>query len=296
MPGGMGFLHPRTKYLLLCDGKWYHFIVSLTVDNEFNTHSQLITQTNAAMRTMTLLIIQLFACFGYMQGQTVSLTFTATFNGNHQPLDSIHIANLTQVGDTTLYSNDTVLVLDHGIGIDDLLSGKSGRMILYPPSPNPVLQSATILLFLPRDETVTVMAHDLPGREVAAFRQWLPAGHHTFTFTPGREACYLLSVEALGQQQVQKLVSLAGTGGNAMIAYAGTLGGLNTMKVSLAGFPWAPGDHLRFVGYSANGTDTLVGQPSQSTQYTFLYSSGLCPATLTDINGNVYNTVLIGNQ
>jgi hypothetical protein len=44
-------------------------------------------------------------------------------NGNHQPLDSILIQNLTQVGDTTLYPPDTVLVLDHGIGIEDNLNG-----------------------------------------------------------------------------------------------------------------------------------------------------------------------------
>ncbi len=248
------------------------------------------------MRTITLLVIQLFACFGCLQGQTITLTFTATFNGLHQPLDSITVANITQGGDTILYGNDTILVLNHAIGVEDAFPNHSGRMILYPPSPNPVLQSATIRLYLPRDEFVTLSIHDLQGREVATFMQWLPAGDHTFTLIPGRETCYLLSVETPGQQQVQKLVSLAGTGNEPTIAYTGTRGGLNSMKVSIAGFPWAPGDQMRFVGYFANGTDTLDGQPTQSAQYTFQYNSGLCPSTVTDFNGNIYNTVQIGTQ
>ena len=44
---------------------------------------------------------------------TIELTFTAENNGQHVPLDSIFIENLTQGGDTTLYAPDTVLVLDY---------------------------------------------------------------------------------------------------------------------------------------------------------------------------------------
>jgi hypothetical protein len=54
---------------------------------------------------------------------TITLTFTAEVNGNHQPLDSILIQNLTQGGDTTLYPPDTLLVLDHGIGIEYNVNG-----------------------------------------------------------------------------------------------------------------------------------------------------------------------------
>jgi uncharacterized protein (TIGR02145 family) len=221
------------------------------------------------MRNFTVLFMIFIACLGYMQAQTISLTFTATFNGVHQPLDSIHVANLTQGGDTTLYGNDTVLVLDHGTGTDGGIINHPGQLFLYPVTPNPVTLNATVRFFLPKESMVILRAHDLPGREIVSARQWLTAGYHDFIFIPGREACYLISVEASGQQQVQKLVSLACTGSNATFAYAGTHGGLNSMKVSMAGFPWAPGDPLRFVGFSAPGVDTIFDNPGQSHPYIF---------------------------
>jgi uncharacterized protein (TIGR02145 family) len=237
------------------------------------------------MSRFYILILAMLSCNAALQAQTISLTFTATFNGNHLPLDSIHITNLTQGGDTTLHGTDTVLVLDQGTGTDGGIISHPGQLFLYPVTPNPVTQTATIRLFLPQESMVTLRAHDLPGREIASARQWLPAGYHTFSFTPGKEACYLLSVEALGQQQVQKLVSLAGTGGNAMIAYAGNHGGLNSMKVSLAIFPWAPGDNLRFIGYTSNGMDTIDAQPVQSTLYTFQYQPQL-PAPIANFTAS----------
>lgn len=231
------------------------------------------------MRLLTLALTLCVTSLNMIHGQTISLTFTATFNGSYQPLDSIHVANLTQGGDTTLYGSDTVLVLEHGIGIGDMLSGHTGQMILYPPIPNPVTHTATIMVFLPQETMVTLRAHDMPGRELATHRQFLPAGYHTFSFTPGREACYLLSVEASGQQQVQKLISLNGSGSHAVITHSGTRGVLNTMRGSLAGFPWAPGDQLRFIGYSATGADTIDDNPGQSNSYTFQMISTVSPPT-----------------
>ena len=45
----------------------------------------------------------------YAQKPTMTLTFTADNNGQHVPLNSILIENLTQGGDTTLYAPDTVV-------------------------------------------------------------------------------------------------------------------------------------------------------------------------------------------
>jgi hypothetical protein len=76
------------------------------------------------MKQPQLLILLIIASFGHLTAQTtITLTFTAEVNGIHQPLDSILIQNLSHGGDTTLYPPDTVLVLDHGIGIEDNLNG-----------------------------------------------------------------------------------------------------------------------------------------------------------------------------
>jgi hypothetical protein len=51
------------------------------------------------------------------QKPTIYLTFTAEYYNQYVPLDSIYIENLTQGGDTMLYSNDTVLVLGYTVNI-----------------------------------------------------------------------------------------------------------------------------------------------------------------------------------
>jgi hypothetical protein len=76
------------------------------------------------MKQHLLLILMILASFAHLTAQTtITLTFTAEVNGIHQHLDSIHIQNLTQGGDTVLYPPDTVLVLNHGIGIEDNVKG-----------------------------------------------------------------------------------------------------------------------------------------------------------------------------
>ncbi len=213
-----------------------------------------------------------------LRAQTsITLTFTATHNGLHQPLDSINISNLTQGGDTTLVGNDTVLLLDYGTGIGEWISGASGQFILYPVTPNPVIQTATIRLFLPKDETVTMKVSDLTGRELAILRQSLQAGHHTFTFTPGRENYYLLTVQAGARQQVQKVVSNQGSGNQAVLGYSGYQGRHDQLKKGKSAFPWVPGDQLRFIGFSALGTDTILDNSSQSVLHTFHLKSATPP-------------------
>lgn len=71
------------------------------------------------MKRQLLLLLLIVLAFVHLTAQTtITLTFTAEVNGNHLPLDSILIQNLTQGGDPTLLAPDTVLVLDHGIGIE----------------------------------------------------------------------------------------------------------------------------------------------------------------------------------
>jgi uncharacterized protein (TIGR02145 family) len=253
------------------------------------------------MKQHLLLILLIGANFVHITAQTtITLTFTAEVNGNHQPLDSILIQNLTQGGDTTLHPPDTVLVLNHGIGIDDRLPEHRNGMILYPAYPNPVIHTSTIRLWLPQDAPVTLRLYDLVGRELATLSRTLGEGEHSFTFTPGRETYYLLVAEAVGQSQVQKIINLSPGEGNCRLSYAGHQPTAPGMRKGKFTFPWVPGDSMKFVGYASVGVDTIEDQPVQSAFYTFLFQTmGLpCPGMpiVTDYNGNVYNTVQIGNQ
>ena len=72
------------------------------------------------MKTRILLTVAMIGMImgAYAQKPTMTLTFTADNNGQHVPLNSILIENLTQGGDTTLYAPDTVLVLDYVTGME----------------------------------------------------------------------------------------------------------------------------------------------------------------------------------
>ncbi len=253
------------------------------------------------MKHQLLLFLVVFAAIMHLTAQTtITLTFTAGLNGIHQPLDSILIENLTQGGDTTLYPPDTLLVLNHGIGIEDNLNEHENQMILFQAFPNPVTLTSTIRLWLPKNGLVTLRLYDLVGRELATLSRTLGAGEHSFTFTPGKETYYLLVAEAADQRQVQKLINLNPGDGNCRLSYSGYQPAVSGMKKQRAAFPWVPGDDLRFVAFTSLGVDTIDDDPVQSVNYTFqfLLPGSPCPGipTVPDINGNVYNTVQIGNQ
>lgn len=224
------------------------------------------------MKKHLLLLCLLASALSYLTAQTtIQLTFTAELNGSHQPLDSVMIQNLTQGGDTTLVGTDTVLVLDHGIGIDDRVAVQGHQMILFPAYPNPVTHTSSIRLWLPQDAPVTLRLFDLPGRELATYNHLLGAGEHSFTFTPGRETFYLLVAEVADQRQVQKLINLSQREANSGITYTGHQPAPSVMRKGKSAFPWAPGDDLRFVGYSSLGVDNIDDNPVQSAIYTFQY-------------------------
>jgi len=78
---------------------------------------------------------------------------------------------------------------------------------------------------------------------------------------------------------------------------------LNTKQTKTL-FTWQSGNSLQYTGYANSGgilTDIITDSPTQSTLYTFQFSTGgsnSCSGvpTVTDISGNVYTTVQIGNQ
>ena len=104
------------------------------------------------MKTQILLTVLMIGMItGAMaQKPTMTLTFTADNNGQHVPMNSIFIENLTQGSDTTLYAPDTVLVLNYvlGIGEDETIGANVFR--LFQNYPNPMEGQTTVNLYLPQ--------------------------------------------------------------------------------------------------------------------------------------------------
>jgi uncharacterized protein (TIGR02145 family) len=333
------------------------------------------------MKSLRLMLFIMLAGFSHLQAQTsITLSFTGQLNGSHLPLDSICIRNLSQGGDTTIIGNDTTILLDASIGIEETTLQTGENLCLLPVFPNPFNGTTTARFQLAQQEQVTLSLFDLRGSELKSYTGIFSAGEHRFTLHTGNERVSLLSVATASHRHAQKLIHIGSCNGASRMEYAGWNDGSALMKKGTASFPWMPGDNLLFTGYSQYGTDTITDNPNLSTTYTFQFlpliplpvanfiasdtviylndtvhftdlslhspiswtwyfgdgnssqqqnpshiyttpgiftvrliagnTSGydtltrnnyitvsvICPPTVTDINGNVYNTVLIGYQ
>ena len=229
-----------------------------------------------------VILMQLMFAGSLMSQTSITLTFTAYTDTLHQPLNSVVVENLTQGGDTVLYYPDTVLLLDHGIGVHGMNNNPTEGLYLYPSFPNPFPGKTTARFFLPELDLVMLRVFDLLGRELAFHQQTLQAGEHTFALYAGSETHYLLVVETPRYKQVQKLISMGGGSGGFSIEHTGTNVNYSGFRSGKSGFPWAPGDQLQFIGYaSLNGNvlaaDTLTDDPVLSSLYIFQFISSTQP-------------------
>ncbi|MBW6492907.1 MAG: fibrobacter succinogenes major paralogous domain-containing protein [Lentimicrobium sp.] len=241
----------------------------------------------------------------FAQKPTMTLTFTADNNGQHVPLNSILIENLTQGGDTTLFSPDTILVINYVLGIGENETIGANVFTVFQNYPNPMEGQTTVNLYLPERENVLIIISDIVGRDIFKQEYMLDQGKHSFTFLPGKENLYFLTAWLKHQNQTIKMFNSPSNAhgfGICKLEYNGRQSGIEDYKSgnNTNNFVFDMGDLLRFTASSVLGERTIINTPSGDQNYTFQYGSGgqPCPGmpTITDIEGNVYNTVLIGEQ
>jgi len=66
-----------------------------------------------------LVFILVLTTNNFAQRPNLEISFTSLYYGQYVSLDSIMIKNLSQGGDTMLYSPDTTLVLEYTVGINE---------------------------------------------------------------------------------------------------------------------------------------------------------------------------------
>ncbi|MCD4772442.1 MAG: T9SS type A sorting domain-containing protein [Bacteroidales bacterium] len=260
------------------------------------------------MKTKNFLSILAFGIIVSAFGQkpTMELTFTAEYYGQYVPLDSIFIENLTQGGDTTLYAPDTILVLNYIISIDDNEAIGENTFFLSQNYPNPFKEKTIVNLHLQEKEHIKITIRDIVGRQVAQYENTLNHGSHSFDFYSGNEKFYLFNVTGKYASQTIKMLNSNPTfGGKCKIVYNKYQDNMIGYKSheAINNFVFNLGDELRYIGYAktvneVNGSDVIENTPQTNENYLFEITEGIpCPGIPFVVHeGQVYNTVLIGNQ
>lgn len=240
----------------------------------------------------------------FSQKPTIELTFTAENNGQYVPLDSIFIENLTQGGDTTLYAPDTILVLDYvtSIGNNETIGGNT--ISVSQNYPNPFKGKTEFNLYLPEREYIKITVRDILGRELAQYENTLMQGNHSFAFYSGNKKNCLLTVTGKQTSKTIKMLNANSTttyGGKCKIIYDKyediVIGYKSQQAINNFGF--SLGDELKFIAFTDVEVAQMSDTPLNNQIYTFQFEDWTpCPgmSTVTDNDGNIYNTVQIGDQ
>lgn len=254
------------------------------------------------------LVVSLLLC-AVTFAQITTLTFTGKNDLNQYVcLDRVVITNLTQSWQETIYYPDTILIM----GATDIEDYE--QMVPFSVSqnvPNPFPGISDFSLQLQKEQTVSIGVFDMSGKKITETYQKLAQGVHTFRVFLSTPQTYLLHVTAGTEKAALTVINTENAGGNRIDYVKSELLSIpytsNTNKGGTQN-PFSFGDEMEYVGYATIGGVEVESErirqtqgSSQSFQLIFHTSSEdgqPCSGTptLTDIDGNIYNTVRIGNQ
>ena len=266
-----------------------------------------------------LLLVCMIACCIAAFAQSVTLTFTAKdAANNYVQLNRVVITNLTKGWQETIYWPDTTLTMQNGTGIADVETRRGTSLQLSQNNPNPFTGTTEVSLMVAEEDEVMLDIADVNGKIVGTYRMRPQVGTHQFRITLSTAGTYVMTARQNGQISSIKMVCNGGGDGN-RIEYTGVVEthGRASLPSSqpkngpkyTTTRPFNFGDQMEYVGYAViNGSEmesdhiSQVQNASQSFVLQFDVSQAQdgqpCPgaATVTDIDGNTYNTVQIGNQ
>ena len=286
------------------------------------------------MKRLFATTILCFLSVAFLCAQSVTLTFTGnTANNQNVPLSRVVVSNLTKGWQETLTWPDTVLVMNI-TGIHDVETFHETSLQLMQNTPNPFNSTTFVNLRVTEPGNVTIVVTDITGRTVVVVpvvpvetfhetslhktsphktsSQQPQPGIYQLRVSLSRAGIYFLTARQNGHTTSIKMVN---NGGGANISLTGTVD-INIVETfhetslqtksprGTTDNPFDFGDQMEYVGFAMlHGLEVESGHKTQeldaSQTVALLFpNTQPCPdaPTVTDVQGNVYNTVQIGNQ
>ena len=261
-----------------------------------------------------LILVSLFAV---VSAQTATLTFTGHDGVNNQyvQLYRVVVKNLSQNWQESMYWPDTTLNMHVSTGIGDVERPNAVSLQLSQNTPNPFEGSTYANLTLAETGEVMVEVTDITGRIVKTQNfTSLQQGTYQLHIALSTAGMYFLSARQNGQSTSIKMVN-RGNGGVDDIAITNNMEPVVYESPKSSNSPkyttpntFHVGDQMEFIGYAHIHGEVMESvhvlqaqQGSEEIVLTFNYEwtdAQPCPGTptVTDYDGNVYNTVMIGTQ
>ena len=232
---------------------------------------------------------------------------TITFSGQNEyqtyvRLDSVLVTDVTRNWSEMLIYPDTVIELNNISGVNSYPKESVIKL-----TPNPLRGNARISFQLNEEASAHIQITDLNGRKCASWSGKLSVGEHSFNVTLTVPQMYVLTVRTPEGTHSVKMLNTA-NGGKDQISYIGSKGEKSQKRASkgILTHDILPGDLLKLTGYAnIDGIlrITRAEQPAPNENSTIMLTffstdSVPCPGleTVTDYDGNVYNTIQMGSQ
>ena len=237
----------------------------------------------------------------------ITLTFTGQdTSGSYLQLNRVVVTNLSRNWTETIYWPDTVLEMRNSTRVAEHVASDFS---LEQNIPNPFDGPTTVQLRMVETEKTILWVSDLSGKELVRYEGLLSNGTHRFRLSLPNAQVYILHAQTDKYSASIKLVN-KGNAGSCMLEYEGqTLSYTPSMGKAMKGStnqPFVSGDMMEYVGYVVIDGMELESEHIIQAQYdsqslTLRFQFAIerpCHGTImvTDYDGNIYNTVQIGNQ
>ena len=252
--------------------------------------------------------LMMMILFATLSAQTVTLTFTAQDAfGQYVQIDRVVVTNQTKGWEEIIQWPDTTFLMQNSLGVDDYLGKR--EFALSQNNPNPFVSTTDVELAVVDEGNVSIEISDINGRLVGANQySSMQPGIHRFRVSMANGGLYVLTARQNTKTSAIKMVCKEGGASNTIDYFGDVPVNSIVLKAGTAN-PFEYGDEMQYVAYTHAGNTEVASLPLTQVQLEpqniVLSFAGavagdslpcLGAPTVTDHEGNVYNTVRIGAQ
>ena len=232
-----------------------------------------MNKQNFLILTIITILLVNFNLNLYAQKGDITLSFFGhdAATGNSLSLEKVHIQNISQNCDTTIFGTQPVLELFFIDGIKESIFNNSFK--ITQNYPNPFLNNTKFKLQLAKQQNINIKLINIQGVEIAQLKTKLPQGIHVFDVEAGRAGLYNLEIS---NGQISKTIKIISNNSIKNYEFAIIYAGINNTSNFFKninennGFIFSSGDELQMTA-SAEGypNNTITDSPIANTDYNY---------------------------